>query len=275
MIDHDESVGTRGEVLTDGRRWGERFVALRGAPDGPEWITAADLFGSGLSERLAAVGEARGTTSPAVAATLLLDVYAQRVVAPVLAALYVERTVVDASLPLVRLAPAGGGFRRLAFAADPRPVGSRAARDARSTVLDGLIDAHLEIAVDVLHRRTRAGTRALRGTVAHALAITFLHLSWPGPDRARFVDAAAEVLAERPELAGLATVTAVSTGGEPWMYTDRAACCLAFRTSVNRARDMPYCATCPVVAREHTKDLFDQATAAFRRRQDDDRHRAP
>lgn len=256
----------RGEVLADGRRWGPRFVALRGAPDEPGWTTAAALFDGGLDGALAEVGEARGTTSRAVAATLLLDVHAQRVTAPVLAALHLEGRHLDARLPLVHVEPAEGGVRRIAFADDPRPVDAPAGHAARRIVLDGLVGGHLALLVDVLHARTGAGVRVLRGTIANAFAITYLHLSWPDPDRARFVPAARAALAETPGLAGLATVAAVREGGEPWMYTDRNACCLAFRTTVNQAREQPYCATCPVLRPEVTRELFGRATAAFRER---------
>jgi hypothetical protein len=46
------------------------------------------------------------------------------------------------------------------------------------------------------------------------------------------------------------------------MYTDRNTCCLAFRTTVDQAREQPYCGTCPVLG-ERTRELFTAATAAY------------
>jgi hypothetical protein len=63
------------ELLAHGAELGDRFVAVLGQPPGPQWITAPDLFGRRLPAVLAAVGQHRGTASPAVAAALLFEQY--------------------------------------------------------------------------------------------------------------------------------------------------------------------------------------------------------
>ena len=234
---------------------GDRFVAVLGTPD---WPLAADLFSDGLDAALEAVGAARGTDSAAVAGALLFEQYAQRLVAPVLAALYRDSAVLDARLPAVRTRLDHGFLRHLAFATAPAPGPADVA-----AVRTGLIDENLEPAAEAVHTRTRVGRRVLQGSIANAVASSLLHMSWPDPDRARYVPAAHEFLSGRPDLATLVTVEAVERAGEPWMYTDRAACCLAFRTTVNQEREQPYCGTCPVLPDTTTRALFAQATAAY------------
>ncbi len=252
-------------MLCDGAALGDRFVAQIGTPDGPGWVAAADLFGAGLPGALHAVGTARGTESPAVAGALLLDVYAQRVAAPVLATLYREGHDIDARLPAVHVEPVQGRLGRLAFAHGPSPAGPD--RDAaRKRVAGRLVASNLELAADAVHRHTRAGPRVLRGAIANAVAITFLHLSWPDHDRARYVDQAQEFLAGVPGLADLVTVEAVTEVGQRWMYTARNTCCLAFRTTTNQSRDQPYCSACPVLPPGTTRSLFAQATATYAER---------
>ncbi len=259
--------GTSGEVLEDAAPWGERFVALVGAPDEPGWVAAGELFGAGLDAALARVGAARGTESDAVAGALLLDAYAQRLAAPVLGAYVVDGRVLDARLPQVRTQPFEGTFRRFAFADAPAVVAPGPA--AVRQVSAGLVGGHLEPAVEAVHERTRAGRRVLRGAIANAVAITFLHLSWPDPDHARHVDAAREFLALTPGLADLVGIEAVLAGGRPWMYTERNTCCLAFRTRPNQERELSYCATCPVLPRATTRSMFAEATASYAQRQAD------
>lgn len=264
MEDDGTPDGVTGVVLRDGAAWGPRFVALRGRPRGPGWVGAEELFGPGLPEAVSRVGDARGTDSPAVAGTLLLDVYAQRVVAPVLAAFVLEGRVLDARMPTVTVEPVESGFRRLAF--DGAATGVDDVDRGRALLIEGLVEDHLGTAVHAVHDHTRAGLRVLRGAVANAVAITFLHLSWPDADHARHVETARTFLASTPDLADLVGIEAVEETGRRWMYTDRRACCLAFRTTDNQAREQPYCATCPVVPRATTREMFSRATASYTER---------
>lgn len=241
------------DVIADGARLGDRFVAPVGAP--PGWLPADELFGRALPAALVAVGERRGTTSAAVAGVLLFEQYALRLVAPVLAARHLYGTVLDARPSAVRVELLDGAVRRLAYACAPAPGEFRAAELA----------AALDPAADAVHRQTRAGMRILRGAVANAVASTYLHLSWPDDHRARYVDAARAVLHD-VGLAELVNLDTVDCGGEPWMYTDRNTCCLAFRTTVNQAREQRYCATCPILPRATTRGMFAAATASYAER---------
>jgi ferric iron reductase protein FhuF len=258
----------RNEVLDDGAAWGPRFVASVGVPDGPGWVAAEALFGAQLDDALDRVGKARGTQSSAVAGSLLVEAYAQRVVAPVLGAFFVDGRVLDARLPQVWTEPVEGGVRRIAFAEAPTPAAPHA-RAETSRMRAGLIEGNLDHVVRAVHERTRVGRRVLRGAVANAVANTFLHLSWPDADRARHVDTARAFLAEVPGLAELVGIEAVVEGGRPWMYTERHTCCLAFRTDHHRAHEQPYCATCPVLPRVVTRDMFSRATASYAERHPD------
>ncbi len=241
------------EVLADGARLGDRFIALVGEPVAPGWLPSLELFGTGLPAALAAVGIRRGTDSPAVAGALLFEQYAQRLVAPVLAGLHLDGAVVDARPSVVRVELVDGALRRLAFARAPRPGDVRAHQ----------LVAALEPAAAAVHLHTRIGRRVLRGAIANAVASTFLHLSWPDDDRARYVDAARVFLQDVPDLAELVTLDTIHSDGEPWMYTDRNTCCLAFRTTINQAREQQYCSACPVLPPDTTLALFARATAAY------------
>jgi ferric iron reductase protein FhuF len=250
------------EMLADGATLGDRFVALLGTPHSRGWLPAAELFGGRLPAALGAVGSARGTVSPAVAGMLLFEQYAQRLVAPVLAALHREGTVVDATLPAVSVEVVDGRVRRLAFTRAPHAAGpDREATHAR--VVGGLVAGNLEPAADAVHRHTRVGMRLLRGAMANAAVSALLHMSWQDDDRARFVPEARAFLGHAPRLAKLVTVDAVEIAGERWMYCDRNTCCLAFRTTVNQARDQQYCSSCPVLPRHATRALFTRATAVY------------
>jgi hypothetical protein len=99
--------------------------------------------------------------------------------------------------------------------------------------------------------------------MANAIASTLLHMSWPDPDRARYVADALALLACVPDLADLVTVAAVESLGQRWMYIKRRTCCLAFRTTVNQARERPLCSACPVLPHATTHALFSQATATY------------
>lgn len=243
------------EVLDGGgARLGDRFVARLGVPSG--WLEVPELFGSAT---LAAVAGGWGTTSPAVAATLLFEQYAQRLVAPVLAARYRDHALLDVRLPRIRARVEDGRLRRLAFALPPQP----AATTDIDTTLHQLLAGNLDPVADDLHRRTRAGRRVLRGAVANAVAGSLLHLSWPHADRSAHVADALRWLDRVPGWAGLVEVRSEHVRGEPWMYLRRATCCLAFRTAANQAREQPYCSSCPVLPPATTAALFARATTAY------------
>lgn len=249
------------ELLTYGAELGDRFIAVLGAPDTEGWVSPDELFGARLPDVLAEVGRRRGTDSTAVAAALLFEQYAQRLVAPVLAALLRDDAVVDARPSRVRVELTDGAIRRIAFAEAPAVDGDREQRHAR--VARELLDGHLCGVAEALHDRTRVGTRVLRGSIANAVAIALLHMSWPSPARDRYVHDARALLARVPGLVDLVAVESVEAAGEPWMYTDRNTCCLAFRTTLNQARDQPYCGTCPVIPTADVRVLFARATAAY------------
>ncbi len=248
------------EVLADGPALGDRFVAVLGAPRSDGWISVDTLFGSQLPDILAMVAAARGANSMAVAGALLFEQFANRMTAPVLAVLLREGRLLDPRSPRVRAQITRGALVRLAFTDPP------AARDdttqLRTETVNALVTAFTSPA-EALRRHTRLGTRALQGAMANALASTLLHLSWPGEDRARYVADARALLGDVPGWTGLVNVDAVERGGEQWMYTDRNTCCLAFRTSVNQAREQRYCGTCPAIPRATTAELFTHATAAY------------
>lgn len=249
-------------VLAGGAAWGDRFVAELGRPRGPGWYGSEELFGAGLPAALAAVGATRGTSSVAVSGALLFEAYAQRLVAAVVAARYREGGLLEADPGLVSARLDEGRLARLAFSSPPHPVSVTAAPEQ---VADILL-AGLEPPAAAVHRHARVGLRVLRGSMAYALASTFLHLSWPDArDRARHVDDAVALLEHLPGWAELVSVRVVASEGRDWMFTDRNACCLAFRTSVNQAREQRYCSTCPVLPAETTAELFGRASATYLR----------
>ncbi|MEJ2887680.1 (2Fe-2S)-binding protein [Actinomycetospora aeridis] len=194
-----------------------------------------------------------------MAASLLLEGYAQRVVPPAIAAQVLLGRSVDTEAGRVHVRLEDGRVRQVAFATPDGAEGGVAG-------VDGLTGV-----VEPLHRRTRAGRRVLAGAVAHAVAVAFVHLSWPSPDRARHLEDARDLLAGAglPDLvhleaAGVPGVPGVVEG--PWLYAERRTCCLAFRTDRNRARGPSYCATCPVVPEEERRRSFREAVVAYARR---------
>ncbi|MEJ2864736.1 hypothetical protein [Actinomycetospora flava] len=237
------------EILVPGRdAVGDRFRAWVGTPASPEWLPATRLFGAGLDDALADVRAARGTDSDAVAGSLLLESYAQRVVPPALAARVLAGRSVSTAPDALSVRCEEGRVREVAFAPRPR---------------DGPALAGFDAVVATLHRRTRAGRRVLAGAVAHAVAVTYVHLSWPEPDHARHLDDARRVLADAG-LADLVRVEAAEVDGEPWLYADRRTCCLAFRT--HRAAGPSFCATCPIVPESDRRRSFTDAVASYGRR---------
>lgn len=236
------------ELLVPGRDGaGDRFRARVGTPTAPGWTPAAHLFGPGLDAALAHVRGAVGTGSDAVAASLLLEGYAQRVVPPAIAARVLAGRTVGTAPGTVHVRLGDGRVREVAFAEVDTP---------------GAELAGLATVVDTLDRRSRAGRRVLAGAVAHAVAVAFLHLSWPAPDHARHLDDARRVLTAAG-LADLVRVEAVAVDGTPWLYADRRTCCLAFRTDRNRTRGPSYCATCPIVPETERRRSFTEAVATF------------
>lgn len=247
------------EVLPGGHGLGDRFVAELGAPRDAGWVACPELFGDRLPAVLDAVAARRGADRPSVAASLLFEQYALRLAAPVVAAWAREGAVLDARPSAVTALVDDGVLRRLAFARRPLPGGERAAVVAS-------LRAGLEPSADALHRHTRVGLRTLRGAMANAVANAYLHLSWPEPDRARYVGDARDVVAGVPGCAGTVGIAAVDVDGDAWMYTDRNTCCLAFRTSAGGGRAQRFCATCPVVPRATVLEQFVRATASYRDR---------
>ncbi|GAA4936601.1 ferric iron reductase protein FhuF [Actinomycetospora succinea] len=238
------------EILVAGRDApGDRFRAWVGTPTSPGWTPASHLFGAGLDATLAAVRDGVGADSDAVAASLLLEGYAQRVVPSAIASRVLTGRSVATDPDSVHVRLDAGRAREVAFTDAPG-----------DSVVAGLVPV-----VEVLHRRTRAGHRVLSGAIAHAVTVAFLHLSWPAPDHARHLDDARRVLADAG-LTDLVRVEAVPVDGEPWLYADRRTCCLAFRTARNRARGPSYCATCPVLPEDERRRSFTDAVAAFVRR---------
>jgi hypothetical protein len=237
-------------------------VAFLGEQGSEGWLSAADVFGVALPALLSEVGKARGTDSAAVAAALLFEQYLQRLVAPALAGLHLDGRVVDGGLGVVRVRMGDGHVRRLAFTGDSRAHPART-EEARDSLVRGLLAENLEVAAEMVRRRSRIGGRTLRGAIANAIASTPLHMSWPDPDRARYVSEAQAWLARVPDLADLVTVEAVENLEHRWMYTKRRTCWLAFRTAASQARDQPFCGACPVLPHATTHALFSRATAAY------------
>lgn len=200
----------------------------------------------------------RGTGSRAVATVLLLDRFALRLAAPVLAAFHELGSLLDARLDNVLLGPDAREPGWIAFAEAGRPSGGDRDGLRRSLLSESLLPL-----ADNLASRSRAGRRVLRAAVAHAVALGYLHLSWRHPDRDRFVDVAHSLLADAG-LAGLVDVATVPVDGRNWMSVEREACCLAFRTaSHTTGATTRYCATCPCRPKSLMHSDFTAACRSF------------
>ncbi len=228
---------------------GSRFEAWRGRPSGGPWVPAMVLFGDGLARAVEEVADRRGAAVP-VAGALLFEGYAQRIVPPVIGGWIVDGGVPACGLADVAVEWAGGRTVRIACA------------DGPDSGPDRLLDANLVPALEAVHAATGVGRRVLRGAVAHAVCVAFLHLSWPKPDPADDVIRLREVL-ERFGLDSLVHHEALLVGDRPWLYAERRSCCLAFRAADHRGATVPFCATCPVVPEADRRRSFEAAVAAF------------
>ncbi|MEU6699850.1 hypothetical protein [Pseudonocardia sp. NPDC046786] len=241
---------------------GDRFVARSGRP--PGWTPAAVALGSRLDDTLDRTVADRRAPGRAVAAALLLDRYALRLAAPVLAAFHELDTLLDARPCNVALGPDEQAPGWLAFAEPGIP-----ARSDPAALCAGLLTGSLLPLADELATRTRVGRRVLRGSVAHAVALSALHLSWHrrAPDR---LVAPTRDLLGRAGLAGLVTVGTVDVDGDSWMTVSRRACCLAFRTAPPGGPP-PFCGTCPC---RDPADVATDVVAAVRSFRERDGQRA-
>lgn len=240
---------------------GERFLADLGKPRAAQqWRPALEIFGTGLTAALNAVATRRGADRTATAGALMFEQYCGRLIPPVLAAAIRDELAAVASLDAVHVRFSDGAVHGIAL---ERPPVRRAESAARAAI-SALVDDNLAPAADVVRHATRIGARTLNGSMANAVANTLLHLSWTGGEEARRgVEAARTLLGLIPGGAPLVNVRTVDVEGRAWMYTDRNTCCLAFRTSTNRARSQRFCATCPATPRETTELMFREAVSSF------------
>ena len=233
----------------------ERFPAWVGRPAGESWLPGPLLFADRLDDALEQVARRRGTPGPAVAGASLFEGYVQRVVPPALVAWLEEGRSVRAGPDDVRVAWSDGRVAQVAFA--DAVVGNR-------SPLADLMDHHLAPAVGVVHERTGVGTRVLRGAVAHAVSVAFLHVGWRGAEPAAQIGRLREVLDEHG-LGDLVRADDPEVDGTRWLYAERRTCCLAFRAG-DRARAPSFCATCPVVPESERRRSFREAVTAYRQR---------
>jgi hypothetical protein len=174
----------------------EAHFAVRTA--GADWTPAralADPASPLLADHLATWRTTR-LASDAVAASLMLLEHTRMLTWPVLACALRHGTWLDASLDDVRLDDGAPGSR-LGFVRGPEAGPS----DVVDRVLPAVLDTHLDPLVAALRKRTRAGRRTLWSNVAAGIAGGYLALSWTRPDRAHYVDAAAQ---RYPRTAGCA-----------------------------------------------------------------------
>lgn len=243
----------------DDPRLGPRFAAGVGDRTGPGWLTATELFGAGLADAVEGARVARSVPTAAVAGSLLLTAYANRVTAPVVAALHYDGTELDARLADVRVRLADGMVAEVSFVAAPRPAGPQ----TEARIAEQLFGGHLAIAVDAVHAATRAGRRVLWSDVAISVAGAFLALSWAGPGRAGRLAAAQRFLAREPRAAGVVTLRTAQCVGVDWMYNERHACCLAFRSTLENRRDQPFCGNCNIPDEAYRVARFEAAATRY------------
>lgn len=254
----DLPVGAVGPLVPTDR--GPRFVAWLGQPTAPEWCEATELFGACLDDALAEVARVRGAPHRAVAGAALVEQYAARLVAPLLAAVLVDRRAVDPALDQVRVQWAEGRVGHIAVRPPLTPL-----EEEGVEVLDVVMHGNLAVVVEAVHRMAGTGTRVLYGGIAHAVTVAALHLSWPDEQPSRYLELTEWVL-DLWGIRDLVVVEAVRVAGEEWLYAERRTCCLAFRTENHRRRENPYCATCPVMPEVERRRSFLDAVAAFRER---------
>jgi hypothetical protein len=233
--------------LTGLSRYGERYRMEIGAPDGPEWIRADRLLDPGdpaLDWLLAHDYRGRGQVSMHATALTLMAVYAGRVPAAAILLWALDGVVLDIRPQNVWIKPS------------ERPgIAAVAVRDALVdpvAALPGLYEAvlteHLLPLADILHWKTRAGLRQLRGGVAAGAAMAFCAATREGLDAELMLRRWTEFAAEAPgDLAPLGDVALVDRGARgPILGYLRNTCCLYYTAAESAGIQ---CSTCCLTTR--------------------------
>jgi ferric iron reductase protein FhuF len=168
---------------------------------------------------------------------------------------------VDARQENLRVRTADGLVAEVSFVAPSRPAGPGAASEVAAQLFAG----HLGPVVEAVHAGTRAGLRVLWSDVAISVG-AFLALSWAGPGRAARLAEAREFLAHEPRAARVVTLRIEECGGEEWMFNERHACCLAFRSTLNQQLDEPYCGNCRIPDEAYRHDRLRRAATRYAER---------
>ena len=77
---------------------------------------------------------------------------------------------------------------------------------------------------------------------------------------------AREFLAHEPRAARVVTLRTEECGGEEWMFNERHACCLAFRSTLDQQLDEPYCGSCRIPDEAYRLDRFRRAATRYAER---------
>lgn len=209
-----------------------------------EWIPASRFAdGSALPELLAAAC-LRWPGDPHVAGALAWKSYAYWVTMPVVVGFASARIVPNVAADNVRVRIHGDPpFVELGLI---RPEVAQHANDdlLLATLRESLMDRHLELVLDQLHRLVRVGRRTLLGSVASAVCYALLRTREvpPGTSAARILadhvpESAAHVLADHAlvpvanailETLGLADLVAFGPDDAGRLTVARRTCCLAF-----------------------------------------------
>ncbi|WP_166173271.1 IucA/IucC family C-terminal-domain containing protein [Rubrobacter tropicus] len=244
--------------------WGDiRLFGHAGSPAGPGWSTAAELCSDAslLDGLLRRFGRECGTEIPQVTGSLFLKGYLWRVLAPVVAALVLERRVPDLGPEGVALRfdglgfPAdlavGGAFAALPDdpeAGHPNALVLASEEDLSRYLAERFAGSHLPGLLAALRPRTRRGLFALRQMAVDAVADAFLIVGQALDREEEAVDLAEGVLADPAPLTGPTNYYAVEHDGRRETSRVRNACCLYYRLG----RDA--CLTCPRTTRVEKTD---------------------
>lgn len=231
-----------------------------GVPDGPAWITVADLVEDRnlLEELMSRIERGCGAQNRAYAGTALLRGYLWRVLVPAVAALLTERRLPDLRAPNVALRFGESGFAEdLAFvgprfAALPDDPGAWHPDAAVLPSEDGLLDwmsaalaeTHLPALIPTLRGlHVRRGRRALWGVAADVCAEAFLYVGQGTGREAEALGLGERLLSGAPFSAPTNYYLFEHDGGSQ-MTRVRNTCCLYYKVADGA------CFTCPRTTHE-------------------------
>ena len=198
------------------------------------WIGCADLIADPtlLRGEIDATAEGRQSDDAQVLASLFVQSYAFRIPSVAVAAWAL-------GLPAPSVAPDATLMRITRHRPGELAIVDRTMREhSAATLVEEVIDGHLEPFISAARAVTKVGRRLLLGNVAASMATIFRAMESDGLlGDLRVRDRAEEFFAAAPQLADLGHWSTIDVLGASGWFWDRSACCLWYQTATGSLCD--------------------------------------